>query len=429
MKFGALWIDKLGLGLEIPINIGNEIQHFYSIIQLLMEMGVVKEDLIPIKNSERSLLSFDGEEIIHPMNEAMFDNSDDRRFAKIFPLPNHIKPVILALSFCGRTELYPEAIEYLKKCEPIGCRDEYTLRLLEKCGIESYLFGCISLTQTQRSIGNYDKIYANDLPDGLIDYIPFEIREQLTYESQMFPDENKFSHDPLRRYRLAETVINRWRNTAKLVICSKLHTVIPCIAMGVPVVFVADNHSSRFGWIDKHLKIYTRSKWNEIDWTPAPIDVEHIKQLMRMEAKRAVMSVILGKRRNATLLRQISEYWLDRKRPVRYDNFAYDVISTELVNFPKNMEFIIWGVGLIGEQTYQAMSSLFPKAKFLFGVDSFARGIFHEKEIFLPEKILETTNAIVLVATYTGREYVLNWMNKHKKEMHSDFILLSSTQG
>ena len=42
--------------------------------------------------------------------------------------------------------LSEEGIDYLKKHEPIGCRDQYTANLLIEKGIKAYFSGCLTLT-------------------------------------------------------------------------------------------------------------------------------------------------------------------------------------------------------------------------------------------------------------------------------------------
>jgi hypothetical protein len=432
MKYGILWINKQ-LDTSLPVNIGNEIQHYYSIKELLLEMEVSPKDIVSIKNSERASLKYDGDKIIHPINEAMFTIGvgNDRKYSRIFPLPECIMPVFIALSLVGRTELYPEAIKYFERWQPIGARDEYTMNLLRKHGIESYLFGCISVTQPLRiNPIEADKIFVVDVPDKLWDKIPLSIAENpyLIKDTHMFPNELHHDNAPARRYRFTEGILKKYRSSARLVITAKLHCALPCIGMGIPVILATENHSSRFGWIDKHLPIYTTENWDKIDWNPFPIEMESIKKLMRRAAKNRILSTCTGCPCDFGLLREINDYWLLRPS-YDYDNFAGDVIRQEIKNFPRNLEYIIWGCGLVGEQTYQAMQKYFPEGRFVGAIDSFVAGYFHNMPIQPPDAILDFPNAIVLAATYTGRDAVINWMNAHDKISGKDYISLATTSG
>ncbi|MHB9292886.1 hypothetical protein Holit_01999 [Hollandina sp. SP2] len=48
--------------------------------------------------------------------------------------------------------LSPAGIKYLKKHEPIGCRDYGTVKLLGKYGINAYFSGCLTLTLGRKNL-------------------------------------------------------------------------------------------------------------------------------------------------------------------------------------------------------------------------------------------------------------------------------------
>ncbi|MCD7900830.1 MAG: polysaccharide pyruvyl transferase family protein [Bacteroides sp.] len=61
--------------------------------------------------------------------------------------------------------LNDKAINYLKKYEPIGCRDHFTLDILTRKGIKAYFSGCLTLTLDSYKVKNIlkeDKIYIVD---------------------------------------------------------------------------------------------------------------------------------------------------------------------------------------------------------------------------------------------------------------------------
>ena len=67
-----------------------------------------------------------------------------------FPPSRQITPIIIT-SFhispmAAQRMMTPETIRYLKKYQPVGCRDLYTQRLLEDHGIEAWFSGCVTLT-------------------------------------------------------------------------------------------------------------------------------------------------------------------------------------------------------------------------------------------------------------------------------------------
>lgn len=162
-----------------------------------------------------------------------------------------------------------KSVAYLKNNEPIGCRDRYTVKLLKEKGVEAYFSGCLTLTldnykvdealrgddvyivdpfynyptlssvttgfkQIVRSIlnGRFFKIF-NKKRD-LKKIIHPDLLKTAKYKTQVLPkgmlsDEEKFN--------LAEDYLKDYAR-AKLVITSRIHCALPCLAMGTPVIFV-----------------------------------------------------------------------------------------------------------------------------------------------------------------------------------------------
>lgn len=160
-------------------------------------------------------------------------------------------------------------IAYLKQHEPIGCRDKYTAQILEEKGIKAYFSGCLTLT-----LDNY-KVPDNQRNDDIFIVDPFynyptseklfttpktfvkgvlkkdflrlnigsrnlkkvvsqEVLENAKYVSQELPAgvqsiEEKFAY--------AEETLKKYAK-AKLVLTSRIHCALPCLAMGTPVIFL-----------------------------------------------------------------------------------------------------------------------------------------------------------------------------------------------
>jgi hypothetical protein len=65
-----------------------------------------------------------------------------------FPPQDNIKPLPISMHLWEHKPFFkkPETLHWLKKHEPIGCRDLYTEQLLQKHGIKTYFSGCLTLT-------------------------------------------------------------------------------------------------------------------------------------------------------------------------------------------------------------------------------------------------------------------------------------------
>lgn len=165
--------------------------------------------------------------------------------------------------------LNDKGIAYLKKHEPIGCRDEFTVKILKEKDIDAYFTGCLTLTLDSYKVddserGNdvyiVDPLYSYPRPEKIFynakatvrnilngtafqlgkkqqhlkKFISQELLQNATFinqepPSKMYSDEEKF--------KMAEDLLKSYAR-AKLVITSRIHCALPCLAMGTPVIFV-----------------------------------------------------------------------------------------------------------------------------------------------------------------------------------------------
>ena len=105
----------------------------------------------------------------------------------------------------------------------------------------------------------------------------------------------------------AETLLKRYR-AASLVITSRLHCALPCLALGTPVVFL---HSSttdpRFRGLERLIRIHDGS--TPIDWSPDSPDLTSIQIAIRAICRESVSArgnPIKGER-GAQLLGELDE--------------------------------------------------------------------------------------------------------------------------
>jgi hypothetical protein len=75
--------------------------------------------------------------------------------------------------------------------------------------------------------------------------------------------------------KVAWAKLNRYA-TARLVITSRLHAALPCIAFGTPVVLLTDRNDIRLAGVCPGLKGQTPEE--HIDWDPPPLDIQRQKQ-------------------------------------------------------------------------------------------------------------------------------------------------------
>lgn len=215
------------------------------------------------------------------------------------PKKSNIQPLIISFHIterCYEKFSGPSSIEFFKKHEPIGCRDYNTLNFLADRGVRSYFSGCLTLTLENKFTKRNDKVYLVDINESLKNIIPPHIKDKvvfLTHHYNPFIMKLKWklssvfsisSNNYKKRFKKAQEQLNMYAS-AKLVVTSKIHCALPCLALGTPVVFIYKNkNDSRYEGIIELLRNYSLYDVIEgkelIDWDnpqPNPVDIMPIR--------------------------------------------------------------------------------------------------------------------------------------------------------
>lgn len=160
----------------------------------------------------------------------------------------------------------PEVVEHFKAHQPIGCRDNHTRDLLISKGVDAYYSGCMTLTlgnTYKRTEVSNEVIFVDIMHDSLTlkkllkqplrlgkriltgrikelvvrrnilqKYFDYEVLDNATYIDQMVPYINADEG-----FKMADEYLKRLA-AARFVVTSRIHTALPCLAMGTPVIFV-----------------------------------------------------------------------------------------------------------------------------------------------------------------------------------------------
>lgn len=136
-----------------------------------------------------------------------------------------------------------EIINYLKRYEPIGCHDPYTADRLSQLGVETFVSSCLTLTLPKRKCQeNCDKVLVVD-GEGIP--FPAELKEQAVYYTHVIPGKNR---EVIKR-AYARLMLDMYRREARLVVTTRLHCLLPCVAMGISVVFFNNPEDYRVSWV------------------------------------------------------------------------------------------------------------------------------------------------------------------------------------
>lgn len=120
--------------------------------------------------------------------------------------------------------LTKKSLNYCKKLE-FGARDAWTLKFLKDNKIQNaYLSYCLTLTFPP---------YKGPRNNNVL-FVDVENCNQPNQLSHKMPHLKKLK--PLERLNIAQERLNLYKK-AKLVVTSRLHCALPCIAFGTPVIF------------------------------------------------------------------------------------------------------------------------------------------------------------------------------------------------
>ncbi|HIP92256.1 MAG TPA: hypothetical protein EYH25_02205 [Thermotoga sp.] len=128
-------MKKYGLVMASTANLGDDIQALAA-KQFLPRVDVILD--------REFLNQVSSKDIIKVIMNGWFTHRPDN-----WPPSFNIEPLFISFHISpaiANKLLSRKTVEYLKKYEPIGCRDEYTRDLLKSKGVDAYFSGCLTLT-------------------------------------------------------------------------------------------------------------------------------------------------------------------------------------------------------------------------------------------------------------------------------------------
>ena len=157
-----------------------------------------------------------------------------------------INPLFVAVHFStndylGIGDRFLDSIggEYLKHYGPIGARDQHTLELLSRKGIDSYFSGCLTLTLDLPDITEKtEDVYLVDVGEEDKKTISRLFPSQQWTELTHAVDPNEYKKISWEeRYHKVEELLTKYKR-AKCVVTSRMHCALPCLALGTPVILI-----------------------------------------------------------------------------------------------------------------------------------------------------------------------------------------------
>lgn len=419
MKYGKIVYNYGEAALRSAgYNLGDAIQTM-ALEYIYQHMGINEKDVLEIDICD--INTYDGEYVLLPM----YSLGIGIGFAKL-PLPPRIIPLFISAHF-AKDNFSQEEVAYLKQYEPIGCRDEFSLQNMRRHGIQAYLSGCITTVFPKRQVSpGCEKIFLVDTPDSLDQYIPKDILTHAEKFTHMvpIPKRSMAPADGKLNYQKSKEIYEKYRNEAGLVVSSRLHALVPCMAMGIPVIGAFENISYRFSWLDKFIHLYSWREFPDIDWRPQPVLYEDVKAKLLdffcTQIQKAYASY--------ADIYEISGFYEDRERAL-YANYYTDKVRSLHPYMPEEFEYLIWGGGLIGTSVFEIMKKEFPKAKLVAVVDNYLEGTWHGYKIIKPEALGNYRDKFIFLATYSGRNECFSKMKELQLEEDKNFIYVATQNG
>ncbi len=215
--------------------------------------------------NREALNRYEEEDVKMIMNGWYMHNSDN------FKPTDKINPLYISFHLNSRVKDLilnnQDNVDYLKKNAPIGCRDFFTLESLKSKGIDAYFSSCLTTTLglKYKSEEKNDKVYFADViwnvpnpkkltygykyfAKSILKGEIFQLNKRKNILNKVFDNdvldkqENvdhylPKSHNEERRFKEAELFLDKL-SKAELVVTSRIHAALPCLAMGTPVVFI-----------------------------------------------------------------------------------------------------------------------------------------------------------------------------------------------
>ena len=220
-----------GALLKYRSNIGDYIQSLAALQYLPKNCKpyLIDRDTIQIYHGPKVKLIMNGWHYIHEGSKY---------------ISSEINPIFLSYHLNNSNNLPATFIEDLKKYSPIGCRDFQTKNKLNKLGVNAFFSSCLTTTL------DIDYAVKDDERNNEIILIDYKFGKYPKADKFIFslkaynftnitPTHHNFNMNKthIERFKLAKKLLDKYAK-AKLVISTRIHGALPCLAFNTPIIFV-----------------------------------------------------------------------------------------------------------------------------------------------------------------------------------------------
>jgi len=223
-------LERIGAAMKIGAlswngnNIGDDIQTI-AVMQHIPPVDVFL--------NREELNSYDGPELLLVMNGWFL------RDVRNWPPSKAIRPIFFGFHVRrGARETVARHVDYLRRFQPIGCRDRGTFEFVRSLGVEAYISYCSTMTFDAPEDRSPDSLY---LVEASLDDVPKRLRR--SHGLIVREVSHRFIDVPTAtRLGYAKELVRTYGRTAGMVITSRIHCALPCVAMGIPTLFIGQRN-------------------------------------------------------------------------------------------------------------------------------------------------------------------------------------------
>jgi len=172
-------------------------------------------------------------------------------------------------------------------------RDQGTVDFIRSLGVEAYLSLCNTLTFNAPAERDPDSIYLVEANRDQLS--PKLFKKGLTVKtvSHRFIDVSAET-----RLQYAKEIVETYGKKAALVVTTRIHCAMPCIAMGIPVIFVGPK--SYRTQIVEEVGLKRHNTWHplkhpftrKIEAWPQPLDIAETKKRITADIKSRIATAL-----------------------------------------------------------------------------------------------------------------------------------------
>jgi hypothetical protein len=402
-------------------NVGDTFQDL--VIDFIFSKANINENDVVYIPRESGFIDVGSEEkVIMATNVALFQKNTETNL----PLPENFYPAFISVlilhDFFNQN---PQLLEYIKQHEPVGCRDEQSKAILKAHGVDAYLMGCCTICFPKRTEQPVDgKVFFVDTPRELDAYVPDNLRERAVYISHSVPLIYPVNiEEDTRQKKIATDYLERYKNEADMVVTSRLHAAIPCMAMGIPVVLVRNNFDSRFSWVDKYLPLYYLDEAEKIDWHPSVINLEDAKENVISYVKKSLLQ-IPGREKH---LIELDAFYSERNKAV-INKQMREKIDAFFQTTSNYATYGIWGAGIHCKYVQSIIQENYPNAQLKVIIDKYVEGSLFDIPIIRGEQLQKDSFNHMFITTLQGKHEAIAKMREMYGEKADEFYTVITSE-